>query len=269
MSTRNAAGISHEPIARQAYEALSRSQQPKVFANLTAMQAWRQRNERAYAQAAAQLSKLILAPAAALLGKQRLLIVPDGALHYVSFAALPECGVRNAECGVTTAPAMESRVGKKQKTSRSANSALRTPHSLRITKSSRCLPLRPCWHSGARTLGGRRLRKCWRWWPIRFFKRTTSGLKRAGHQSRWPCLIGCAGLLSPMNQARSTFRDCPPAALKPKRFCHCRAGNRGGSRRQGMGPAIPKRKSLFGGGGRQLRPAGKGGPEFIGFDRLR
>ncbi len=124
-----------EPLARQAYEALSRSQQPKVFANLTAMQAWRQRNERAYAQAAAQLSKLILAPAAALLGNKRLLIVPDGALHYVSFAALPECGVWNAECGVK-----ERAKTKNPKATQTAvknlPSAFRTPHSALGTPNS-------------------------------------------------------------------------------------------------------------------------------------
>lgn len=41
------------------------------------------------AQAAAQLSRMLLAPAAPLLGKKRLLIVGDGALQYIPFAALP------------------------------------------------------------------------------------------------------------------------------------------------------------------------------------
>ncbi|HQR31802.1 MAG TPA: CHAT domain-containing protein [Blastocatellia bacterium] len=40
-------------------------------------------------QAAATLSKLILAPAAPLLGNKRLIVVTDGALQYVPFAALP------------------------------------------------------------------------------------------------------------------------------------------------------------------------------------
>ena len=40
-------------------------------------------------EAAAQLSRMLLAPAAALLGKKRLLIVADGALQYIPFAALP------------------------------------------------------------------------------------------------------------------------------------------------------------------------------------
>jgi CHAT domain-containing protein len=40
-------------------------------------------------QAAAQLSRMLLAPVAALLGKKRILIIVDGALQYVPFAALP------------------------------------------------------------------------------------------------------------------------------------------------------------------------------------
>lgn len=41
------------------------------------------------AQVAAQLSRMLLAPVAALLGKKRLLVVADGALQYIPFAALP------------------------------------------------------------------------------------------------------------------------------------------------------------------------------------
>jgi CHAT domain-containing protein/tetratricopeptide (TPR) repeat protein len=40
-------------------------------------------------QAAARLSRMLLAPASALLSKKRLLIVADGALQYIPFAALP------------------------------------------------------------------------------------------------------------------------------------------------------------------------------------
>jgi CHAT domain-containing protein/Tfp pilus assembly protein PilF len=43
----------------------------------------------AYAAAAAALSRMVLGPVAAELSNQRLLIVADGALHYVPFAALP------------------------------------------------------------------------------------------------------------------------------------------------------------------------------------
>jgi hypothetical protein len=40
-------------------------------------------------EAAKQLSAIILDPAAGQLANRRLVIVPDGALHYVAFAALP------------------------------------------------------------------------------------------------------------------------------------------------------------------------------------
>lgn len=59
--------------------------------------------EAAYDKAAAELSRMILSPAAALLPGKRLLIVADGALQYVPFAALPEPkderGTMNAEKG--------------------------------------------------------------------------------------------------------------------------------------------------------------------------
>jgi CHAT domain-containing protein len=42
------------------------------------------------AQSAEELSRMLIAPASALLGKRRLLVVADGALHYVPFAALPK-----------------------------------------------------------------------------------------------------------------------------------------------------------------------------------
>ena len=49
----------------------------------------RRKIDREYIDAAAQLSRMILSPVARLLEQKRLLIVADGALHYVSFAALP------------------------------------------------------------------------------------------------------------------------------------------------------------------------------------
>lgn len=53
-------------------------------------------------QAATALSRLILGPAAALLGSKRLIIVADGALQYVPFAALPinpQSAIRNPRFG--------------------------------------------------------------------------------------------------------------------------------------------------------------------------
>ena len=48
----------------------------------------RQGNSDALAQAASQLSQTILFPAANKLNKKRLLIVANGVLQYISFAAL-------------------------------------------------------------------------------------------------------------------------------------------------------------------------------------
>lgn len=47
------------------------------------------RAESEYADVAQALSRMLLAPAAAMLGRKRLVVVADGALHYVPFAALP------------------------------------------------------------------------------------------------------------------------------------------------------------------------------------
>lgn len=51
----------------------------------------RERNSEAqYWTAATRLSRMILSPLAARLGARRLVVAPDGALHYISFSALPD-----------------------------------------------------------------------------------------------------------------------------------------------------------------------------------
>ena len=45
--------------------------------------------ERDYERAARRLSRIVLGPVAQLVGKKRLVIVPDGALQYIPFSALP------------------------------------------------------------------------------------------------------------------------------------------------------------------------------------
>jgi len=57
-----------------------------------------------YVEAAAGLSQMLLGPVAAQLGNQRLLIVADGALQYVPFAALPKPWIedRGSEAGKKT-----------------------------------------------------------------------------------------------------------------------------------------------------------------------
>ncbi|HEX3106724.1 MAG TPA: CHAT domain-containing protein [Terriglobales bacterium] len=50
------------------------------------------KEERDYEQAARRLSQMVLGPVTGLLGTKRLVIVADGALQYIPFAALPEPG---------------------------------------------------------------------------------------------------------------------------------------------------------------------------------
>ena len=74
--------------AARAFYTFARTPPPKVTKPGVAEELQRQSQAQA-AQVAAQLSRLLIAPAAALIGKKRLLIVADGALQYVPFAALP------------------------------------------------------------------------------------------------------------------------------------------------------------------------------------
>ncbi len=79
-----------EPLARRVYELLIACNQN--VANETLEQR-RQRLELAdaeYAKAAANLSQMLLGPAAAELKNKRLLIVSDGVLQFVPFAGLPD-----------------------------------------------------------------------------------------------------------------------------------------------------------------------------------
>src|SRR4030095_88792 len=46
--------------------------------------------DKEFAEVSGELSRLILDPAAGELGAKRLLIVADGALHYIPFGALPD-----------------------------------------------------------------------------------------------------------------------------------------------------------------------------------
>ncbi len=57
--------------------------------------------EAEYRDAASALSRILLGPVAGLLGQKRLLIVSDGALHYVPFAALPVPGTSGQDSSST------------------------------------------------------------------------------------------------------------------------------------------------------------------------
>ncbi|MBI1765108.1 MAG: CHAT domain-containing protein [Acidobacteria bacterium] len=85
--------------AKRYYQLLTALGKPPVFRDLVAKEVWRKQLRLDTATAAAALSRMLLEPARDLLGQKRLLIVPDGALHYVPFAALPELGKRDGGLG--------------------------------------------------------------------------------------------------------------------------------------------------------------------------
>ncbi|MBL8203973.1 MAG: CHAT domain-containing protein, partial [Blastocatellia bacterium] len=78
-----------EQQARALHQLMELRAQPPVFKSIAAMQQWKAQTQAQYAQIARRLSQTLLAPVGDLLPNKRLLIVPDGALHYVPFAALP------------------------------------------------------------------------------------------------------------------------------------------------------------------------------------
>jgi CHAT domain-containing protein len=80
-----------EAVARAFYESVSTPPAraaDRVTGRGLKIESGQQANAQ-FEQTAAQLSRLLLAPVASALGKKRLLIVADGALQYVPFAALP------------------------------------------------------------------------------------------------------------------------------------------------------------------------------------
>jgi CHAT domain-containing protein len=78
-----------EKVARQVYELLSAPNKIVKGESDILREARLKRAESEYPKAAFRLSQMILAPAASLLGTKRLVIVADGALQYIPFAALP------------------------------------------------------------------------------------------------------------------------------------------------------------------------------------
>jgi CHAT domain-containing protein len=79
-----------EQPARALYQLMATRAKPPIFRTITEAQRWREAQDQQFQQAAQQLSKMVLAPAQELLPNKRLLIVPEGALYYVPFAALSE-----------------------------------------------------------------------------------------------------------------------------------------------------------------------------------
>jgi CHAT domain-containing protein/tetratricopeptide (TPR) repeat protein len=89
------AGI--EGLARRVYQLLiERNRSVKGESEAQREQRWA-KAEREYDALAAELSRMVLGPVAAQIRGKRLVIVADGALHYIPFAALPEPGVAESQ----------------------------------------------------------------------------------------------------------------------------------------------------------------------------
>jgi CHAT domain-containing protein/tetratricopeptide (TPR) repeat protein len=78
-----------EPAARRVYDLLVASQQGLPYETLEQRQQRFNRIDQQLADAAAELSRMIIAPVASVLGNKRLLIVGDSLLQLVPFAVLP------------------------------------------------------------------------------------------------------------------------------------------------------------------------------------
>jgi CHAT domain-containing protein len=84
------AGAEIDRLARRCYELLTERGKHLKFETPEERQQRVASADREYNDAAARLSAMLLGPAAALIGDKRLVIVADGALEYVPFAALPD-----------------------------------------------------------------------------------------------------------------------------------------------------------------------------------
>jgi CHAT domain-containing protein len=78
-----------ESVARRVYESLTARNRHVNFETPEERRARVAKADAEYNVAASALSRMILAPASALMSKKRLLIVSDGALQYLPFSALP------------------------------------------------------------------------------------------------------------------------------------------------------------------------------------
>lgn len=79
-----------EPLARKVYDLLIERSQNVPQETVEQRRARLDLAETQYAEAAANLSRTILGPVASQLGNKRLLIVSDGILQFIPFAALPD-----------------------------------------------------------------------------------------------------------------------------------------------------------------------------------
>ena len=79
-----------EAAARESYRLLAASDSPRKNESRVQQRARLDQSAAAYPAVAAKLSRMLLQPVAALLGRKRLVIVADDVLQYIPFAALPE-----------------------------------------------------------------------------------------------------------------------------------------------------------------------------------
>jgi CHAT domain-containing protein/Tfp pilus assembly protein PilF len=93
-----------ETAARRYYELLTARNQFVANETRQARETRIAQAEAELAEAAAELSRLLLGPVTPLLRKQRLLVVSDGALQYVPFGALPLRGRSERESKSPTSP---------------------------------------------------------------------------------------------------------------------------------------------------------------------
>ena len=85
-----------EAKARKIYETITTRNAPAAGATLAQLKQKAAASDVEYAAASLELSQMLLGPAGDLLKDKRLVVVPDGALNYISFAALPLPRVTNA-----------------------------------------------------------------------------------------------------------------------------------------------------------------------------
>jgi CHAT domain-containing protein/predicted negative regulator of RcsB-dependent stress response len=88
-----------ETTARRAYDLLTARNQRIKFETADEHRIRIAKADTGYWESATILSRMLLKPVAALLGKKRLLIVADGALNYIPFAALPAPDSLNPDSG--------------------------------------------------------------------------------------------------------------------------------------------------------------------------
>ena len=95
-----------EAVARRCYDLLTARNQYVKFETADEKRERVRQADAEYPNAATALSQMLLGPVAAQLGRKRLLVVPDGALEYLPFAALTMPGPQDVRRPATFVPLM-------------------------------------------------------------------------------------------------------------------------------------------------------------------